>query len=256
MTANEMKIALLVKFNRLFDMAAPAYDDRQISQLLTDAQWRVFIKRYNPLGNKYKIGFESDEQRRRDLDQLIKPALYLSTGAAPAGVENISKPAIQNGVHPNGIFFEMPDDYLYPVEETCKVSGISREFKVVPVTHDEYSVNVYNPYGSPYIKASEGYIWRMDISRYTQAVGTSVAASSKRLELILPSGNTLTQYRVRYLSMPPNIVVNTTTLDNQRHCILDESIHLAIIDEAVAIADASSKEEAYQIGLNEANKSE
>lgn len=256
MTANEMKILFLIKFDKLFDFGAPAYDDRQISKILTDAQFRIFIKTYNPLGNKYKKGFESDEKRRRDLDQLIKPALYSSLESAPAGVENINKPLGQNGIHPNGIFLEMPIDYLYPIEETCKVDNINREFKVVPVTHDEYSANIYNPYGSPYITSSEGFIWRMDISRYTHAEGTSVEDSSKRLELILPSGNTLVQYRVRYLSMPSNIVVDTNTVDNQRHCILDASIHAAIIDEAIAIASAASKPDEYKLDLNETLKSE
>ena len=79
-----MKFSFMMKFESLFEFNAPSYDDRQISYLLTEAQFRVFIKRYNPLANKYQKGFEADEQRRRDLEQLIKPANISCTAVSAA----------------------------------------------------------------------------------------------------------------------------------------------------------------------------
>jgi hypothetical protein len=74
MKANEMKFSFQLKFDSLFEFSAPAYDDRHISYLLTEAQFRVFLSRYNPMADKYRKGFEGDEQRRRDLEQLINIA--------------------------------------------------------------------------------------------------------------------------------------------------------------------------------------
>jgi len=253
MQANEMKILFLIKFGKLYDFESPSYDDRQISQLLTDAQLRIVLYRYSPKGNKHRKGLEADEKRTQDLSQLIKPAYYSpSYTSESGGVKVISKPAIQNGVHPNGIFLEMPEDYLWPVEETATINDRSKEIDVYPVTHDEYIINKDNPFGSPY----KDKIWRMDISRYTHASGTETENSKKRIEIILSESDTLNSYRVRYVMTPPDIVVDTATLSNQRHCILDETLHNAIVDEAVSIAYAASQQQSYQIGMNESLKSE
>lgn len=256
MDANEMKFNFQLKFDSLFEFSAPAYDDRQISYLLTEAQFRVFIKRYNPLANKYQKGFEADEQRRRDLEQLVKPALYDSadpTGTSlPDGVEAITMSAQQGGTHPEGVFFDMPSDFLYAVEEAVQLVGEPREARVRPVKHDEYLANINNPYKKPY----KDLIWRMDISRYQHAEGTSIAASAKRTELILPKASTVNKYRVRYLATPPAIVCDEFAPDNQRHCVLDETLHREIVDEAVIIAQAAVKPQEYQIGVSEQQRND
>jgi hypothetical protein len=254
MTANEMKFNFQLKYDSLFEFSAPAYDDRQISYILTEAQFRVFIKRYNPLGNKYQKGFEADEQRRRDLEQLIKPALYDYTdptgSGIAAGVEPIVQSSQQGGVHPNGVFFDMPPDFLYAVEEAVQLQGEPKEAWVRSVKHDEYLANINNPYKKPY----KDLVWRMDISRYQHAEGTSVAATSKRTELILPDGFSVDTYRLRYLGNPPSIVVDEFDPTNQRHCVLDNTLHREIVDEAVVIAQAAVKPDKYQIGISETER--
>lgn len=328
--ANEMKFNFQLKFDSLFAFSAPAYDDRQISYLLTEAQFRVFIKRYNPLGNKYQKGFEADEQRRRDLEQLIKPATVygkiasgvvkynctwttdatniitvneisdetsdLATtiglnegqtvtgvGIGPTGATTVNtiknilsdtkftveytpsakgtalivtsglgKSAVQGGVHPNGVFLDMPSNFLYAVEEAAKIIGNTKESWIRPVKHDEYLANINNPYKKPY----KDLVWRMDISRSQIAEGTDILATSKRSELILDGISSLDYYRVRYLSTPPPIVVDEFGESNQRHCVLDETLHREIVDEAVLIAQAAAQKESYQIGQAEVNRAE
>jgi len=248
-----MKFNFQLKFDSLFEFSAPAYDDRQISYLLTEAQFRVFIKRYNPLANKYQKGFEADEMRRRDLEQLIKPALYDSSGdPLPDGVDAITLSTEQGGIHPNGQFFDMPNGFLYAVEEAVKLEGEPKEAWVRPVKHDEYLANINNPYKKPY----KDLIWRMDISRFQQAEGTSTSATAKRTELITPESGTIDKYRMRYLATPPEIVVDEFDPDNQRHCILDETLHREIVDEAVVIAQAATQEEKYQLGVSEQQRND
>lgn len=330
MTANELKFSFQLKFDSLFEFSAPAYDDRHISYLLTEAQWRVFIKRYNPLGNKYQKGFEGNEQRRRDLEQLIKPAsisgafatgvgtrdciwsagnstisidsggdfittVGLNPGQTITGVgigkagttttntvkyiidsthfsvvdtplaagnsvsltSSLGKSATQGGIHKNGLFLDLPTDFLYAIEEACTLKltgGTARtvESWIKPVRHDEYLANINNPYKKPY----KDLVWRMDISRATQADGISILSSAKRTELVIPSGYELVEYRTRYLAVPPAIVVDEFDPTLQKHCVLDESLHREIVDEAVAIAQAAVKKEEYQIGRAESQQSE
>lgn len=315
MKANEMKFSFQLKFDSLFEFSAPAYDDRQVSYLLTEAQFRIFIKRYNPLGNKYQKGFEADEQRRRDLEQLIKPANISGSGVSGAIVytgdtnngsdivttissiiglnpgisitgagipasttikeilsatsirlsanatatatgvsltSGLGKAAVQGGTHPNGVFLEMPNDFLYAVEEAVKLSTQTTESWVRAVKHDEYLANINNPFKQPY----KDLIWRMDISRSQHAEGTAILATNKRTELVLPTGYTVDYYRLRYLSLPPSIVVDEFTPANQKHCILDETLHREIVDEAVLMAQAAVKQEQYQIGLSEKQRSD
>lgn len=329
MTANEMKFNFQLKYDSLFEFSAPAYDDRQISYLLTEAQFRVFLKRYNPFGNKYQKGFESDEQRRRDLEQLIKPAtvdgkiqtgggtysctwntsgtltaVYVTPPGSTKGLNpgqtitgtgigtnntaiikdiiddnnftlvtmastpaqltpitltgGLGKSAAQGGVHPKGIFLDMPSDFLYAIEEAVKLETNpgavvnTTESWVKPVKHDEYLSNINNPYKQPY----KDLIWRMDISRTQHALGTAVLSSAKRTELILPSGYIVNSYRVRYLATPPAIVCNEFTPTSQIHCILDESLHREIVDEAIIIAQAAVKPDKYQIGVAEQERND
>lgn len=238
-TANEMKYTLLLKFDSMFEFAAPAYDDRQISFVLTDAQNRVFLNKYYPPTNDIRRGFEADEKRRRELEQLIKSATISGSG-------DISVSSSQTGVHTNGIFYDMPSDFLYAIEESAKLTGGTVEIPVKPITHDAYNANKNNPYKKPY----SGLVWRMDFSRQTDASGTATAATAKRVELI-HDGTGISDYRVRYLRMPPAIVVDETTPANQRHCVLDVTMHNIIIDEAVKIMKAAVTPETYQIADKE-----
>lgn len=313
-----MKFSVQLKLDSLFEFSAPEYDDRHISWILTDAQWRVFIQRYNPFADKYQQGFESTEQRRRDLEQLIKSAtisgagitgqitytgvttntskiitdLSSTVGMFPgivitgAGIpvdtlidqiisdtsisitkaatatstilspttltSGIGKSASQGGVHPNGIFLDLPSGFLYSIEEGCMLHSALKEAWIKPVKHDEYLPNINNPYKKPY----KNLLWRMDYSRQTQAEGSAITATAKRTELILPPTYSLDYYRVRFLSVPPAIVCNEFDESDQRHCVLDESIHREIVDEAVSIAQAAIKQENYQVGLNEKQRSQ
>jgi len=255
MTANEMKFSFQLKFDSLFEFSAPAYDDRQISYLLTEAQFRVFTDHYDPLSNKTQRGFESNEMRRRDLEQFIKSA-SVSGGEITASSD-------QTGIHTNGTFYDLPTDFLYAVEENAITTAVAgEEVNVKPVKHDEYRANIRNPYKQPY----ENLVWRMDYSRYTPHYNPSNPATPKRTELIVGPNSSnhsspgvvpsITDYRVRYIQMPPDIVVDEVTAANQRHCVLDETLHRVIVDEAVKMAVATVNPEEYQLKVAEKTESE
>jgi hypothetical protein len=154
------------------------------------------------------------------------------------------------------VYLDLPSNFLYAVEEaaTLKLNGTERtvESWIKPVRHDEYMANINNPYKQPY----KDLVWRMDMSRDQHADGTATLASAKRTELIYPKTYVLSKYRVRYLAMPSSIVVDEFDPTQQKHCMLDETLHREIVDEAVAIAQAAVKKEEYQIGRAETQQSE
>ena len=243
MTANEMKYNMLLFYDKLFEYGAPSYDDRQIGAILSKAQLRVFKRHYMPAANKYQQGFESSEQRRTDLEQFIK-------NAAPSSI-----PATGNE-HPNGTFYEMPGDFLYAVEESVITAASSpKEVTVLPIRHDYYRANINNPYKKPYANL----VWRMDYSRedHGEDGGDAMTGrTAKRTELVTDDSTTILSYRVRYLITPPEIVCDEIVPANQRHCILDETLHDEIIDEAVKIAVAATMPETYQVAAIEQKDNE
>lgn len=246
MTANEMKAVWLLKLDSLFEGSAPAYSDKHISFMLSNAQIRVFKKHYNPLGNKYKKGFEFDEQRRRDLEQFIK--------AASVSGGEITVSSNQTGVHPNGIFYDLPSTFYMNIEESVKLGQTGVEVNVKSVTHNEYNININNIYKKPYSLL----VWRMDFSRVGHGEDggdAKTGQTAKRIELIT-DGSSITDYRIRYIINPPEIVCDSVTIASQRHCILDDTLHDEIIDEAIKIAKSIIEQEEYQISSIEKESAE
>lgn len=248
MTANEMKFNFQLKFDALNTYNSPSYDDRQVGYLLTEAQYRIFLDYYDPFNNRKNQGFEVNEKRRRELEQLIKSVTLDVTQNFPTG----DKSADQNGVHPNGVFVDLPSDFLFAVEESVITTEIvGEEIPVLPVKHDEYRKNIRNPYKQPW----SNLVWRMDFSRLTDGTGT-VTATSKRVELITDGNTTIEDYRLRYLRMPPAIVCDEITEANQVHCVLDPLLHGVIVDEAVKMAAAAINPQEYQIKVAEKQSGE
>lgn len=241
LTANETGRLFLDSYDKNFEYGAPSYDDLQISNWLTKAQWRVFTRNYRP--DKTGIGFERTELNGKNLEALLKNASILNG--------DISVSATQTDTHPEGTMYDLPTDFYLAVEEAVTTGEKVTEAQVKPVTHDYYTQNVSNPYKKP----NKDLVWRMNFSRedFGEDGGDSFTGlTPKRIELIVKdkSSYPITNYRVRYLRIPPEIVVDKITTSNQRHCILQELVY-DIIDEAVAMATAATKPEEYQISLNE-----
>lgn len=242
MTANELKYGFLQKLDKDFQYGAPAYDDVGISSWLTKGQLAVFKKYYKPREDGFS--FESNELGSKALDQLIRPA-SLSAGTIVVSSNQV-------GIHPNGKFFDLPVGFYLAIEEEAKTNENSDEVFVRPVSHNAYFINLENPYKKP----SANLVWRMNFSRYDHGEDGGdgyTDRTKKRIELIVRDSvnHPITDYRLRYLTFPPDIVCDEFNTANQRHCILDESLHDEIINEAVKMATAAVKPEEYQIAAIE-----
>jgi len=217
MTIVEMKRLLLLKFDGLFDLSAPAYTDIQLSDVLNNAQRRIVkdIDSHDP--QREYGGFDYNERVRRYLASLIK-----------RGVPVLANP--YGALYPKGIGYELPSDCWYIRSESA-TSDINALLKVKSITHDFYWANIDNPYKNP----DSETIW-------------SISAGDNIVEMIPAFFNGLNDYLIVYTSNIPDMDITAGT-----DCILHEDLHDDIVDEAYKIITGASSPEYYNIASNEAN---
>jgi hypothetical protein len=235
MTSIEMQERFLILYDKVTNFDAPGYEDEEISILLTKAQERVFSTYYNILGNKFQEGFEATEARRKELKELV------------VGTALTVPSASQANVLPNGVFFDLPSDCLFAISEEVTLASFNpclagKRVRVRPITHDEYSININNPFKKP----DGDIVWRLDYS-------------GGKHELITVSGTTIATYHLRYVKRLTPIITGAFTIEGvagPANSPLDKFLHERIIDEAVKIATAVTDPQQYQIKTLEQKEGE
>jgi hypothetical protein len=247
MTANKMWETVLVTYDALYSQSAPGFVDPEASVLLTKAQWYYILQRLNPKNNKNMEAFEETEIRTQGLSALVKDGLNNLPGDVPttSGVSQI-------GVLPGEVLWALPSDFwlslyeaVYTNVPVCGTTTTFSRIPVYPISHDEYNLNYYNPYRNPWTDGTEGLMWRLE-NRKQNVNGTErkihglIGINSPNFQI--------TNYFIRYLKNPSDIVVNLNTPGSQIDCELDEFTHQAIVDIAVKLVSAAVRE---QIPVNQ-----
>lgn len=213
MTAQEMQYHFELKLNQ-FHSIEKTYTSTDVSAFLNLAQDQLIEDRYSKKVGSIISFFEADEKTRMELGSLIANHI-VNTGSFDT--TNIA-------LHPDALFAALPSNYLYSLQEMAVVSYVDCNndsatgiAKVLPIRHDEYLMNIDNPYGKPYRKL----VWRMDYG----------STGAKKHELVHGSGETISSYKLRYLRKPTAIDINTGV-----DCELHEVLHEEIVDRAILIA--------------------
>lgn len=252
MTSDYMGYRLLAGSEHIHSDDAQGLTEREQSLLLTEAQEQVVIDRINPKGNRSNTGFDETELRKKGLSELI--ARSGCTGVTGADLTALSVPT-------NGVAYRLPSDAWLVVSEEATLgftgiagTGTTQEVLVKPITYDEFTANRKNPFTKPFVNESDGEIWRLD-------VGNPDDTEEEKMHiLILPTGSTVSSYKVSYLKQLEPIVVTGATFEGvtgPQNSILDESLHPAIVAEAIKRVSARIADlRKYQIDLAEAQRSE
>lgn len=226
MTVSEFSNEFDISYNSIASNSAPGIDLYEKSVYLTKAQLEIIKNYFNPLGNKYRKGFENSSKRRNDLKELIRS--YSTITPIPSNDNNII-----DGTS----FFEIPNESFLIIEERAKLNRNNNcsnsSVGVVPKTHDEFGAQINNPFKKP----NGSVVWRLDIESQN---------NNKAVELI--SEFPITEYRIRYIKYPTPIILadldtefpgEGLSIDNiniKTECNLSESIHREILDRAIELA--------------------
>lgn len=240
MTANEMATELELELDRSASFGSPGYEDFELSSVLTKAQ-SFYIKKFIDKKNNRKLeSFEESEIRGQGLSALLKRGISLSPSSD------------QTGVFTDGKYFDLPEDFMYTIEERvltnqilCNTVEDKIEAAVRVVPHDKVSRWKKNKYKKPYcFNYGDALVWRLYYSRETD--GSISPASNKRHQLLTDGSFNVDDYTITYLKNPTEIKVDNTTPSNQINCILDESTHLTIVGIASDLMMERVKEQKIQ----------
>ena len=191
-------------------------DEYEKSVFLTKAQEDIVIEFYTGK-NQFGESFERTEEIRRYLSDLVKTIVLSEKLTGHKGLSKAS------------IFFKLPDDVWFITYESVILKDDrlgcldGEEATVVPVTQDEYSKVIKNPFRGP----SKSRAVRLDI-------GDNV------IEIV--SDYNIDEYLVRYLSKPKPIVltdlsdISVNGVKVRTECELNPVIHRAILERAVKLA--------------------
>lgn len=195
---------------------AVVLDEYEKSVYLTRAQKQLALSLYTGK-NSYGDSFESDEEMRRHLSQLVKDSTL-----KPDTSDNYT------GVSSSSTFFILPEDLWFLVYEAVKVSDADCDtlstLDVFPVTLDDYRRTARNPFR----KANSRRVLRLDLSDNT-------------VEIV--STKTVASYYIRYLKRPRPIILRNLSdalyiegLNVKTECELHEALHQRILEIAVGEA--------------------
>lgn len=231
MTSSEMKYAVLLGVDSLFENAAPGYNNLQIETILNKSQRRVF--------NEKKKVYDTDETVKRMLAPLNK------RGSLSGGdIVLTTNTNLTNYTHPNGTLYSLPEDVGFIVEEYVKYAD-GNPVLVFPITYDYYTKNYDSRYKKPYRKM----VWRLDYSTERIAhTPPTPPTTNYVVELITDGENTIEDYVVSYLRFPVDIKIGTTDCE-----ILDKNFQDEVVSEAIKMIVAALNEEGYQVAMNEKN---
>lgn len=190
-----------------------ALDEYEKSQFLTTAQEQLVLEYYSGR-NQYGESFEQSEEVRRYLSSLYKTEeLEESKDSSLKKLDSKSK------------FYSLPEDLLFiTLEEVLLEGSCSNEYiNVQPITQDQYSKTINNPFRGP----SKNRVIRLDYN-------------SEIVELI--SNKEISTYLMKYVSKPEPIILEDLEgltingISNKTECNLHPSLHRSILNRAVRLA--------------------
>ena len=94
-----------VEYDNIMSNAAPGLNGYEISIFLTKGQDEILKNYFNPLGNKYKEGFDGSPKRQIDFSKIIKTEELKQDNAPLSKLDDRSK------------IFNMPSDVMFILNE-------------------------------------------------------------------------------------------------------------------------------------------
>lgn len=236
MTATQMMYEFLVGYDIIANFEAPGYEPKEISTFLTKAQEEIV---FDLLGKKdaYTEEFKKVINKLKTIVEISNTSFSTPSGLYP-NATLVELPAAVMLVHNDRVNMTATANHFYPSHAFTDVA-------VLPIDDDYYHANKKNPFKKP----NDELVWRLD-------QGTSIL---KHHIYVLPAECTLIKVILHYYRKPePIIIVNSAYVAGDgaidglswsnytaqsKDCELDSFIHRKIVDKAVQLAYAATKDQ-------------
>lgn len=205
-----------VLYNNIMSNAAPGLDEYEKSVLLTKAQEEIVKNHYNPLGNKYREGFDDSPKREIDFSNLMKVETGTPVDVPPVTLDSRAK------------VYSLPSDLFILVNEALRYGTEVKQ--VIPLSYDEYTRLMSRPFKGPL----KYQAWRI----------ITTSADSTNVEIISDITDADREYIVRYIRRPSPIILTDLSEYNETidgisdisECELNPILHQEILQRAVELA--------------------
>ena len=203
------------KLEQFGKVGSLALDEYEKSQFLTTAQEQLILEYYSGR-NQQGESFEQSEEVRRYLSSLYKTVQLEEYIDSSFNLKNLNS---------KSKFYLLPKDLLFiTLEEVLLEGSCSNEYtNVQPITQDQYSKTINNPFRGP----SKNRAIRLDYN-------------SEIVELI--SNKEVLAYLMKYVSKPEPIILENlggltiNGISDETKCKLHPSLHRSILNRAVRLA--------------------
>lgn len=223
MTFSEMRTEAELLYESINSSDAPGFTSDEWGQLLTVGQRRVVLR-------ILEEGITKDAFNQLAIEHLIKSDTYsaFTTNAHFKNTDGTSARSL-NITLPGGKVFD--SKFFWILDEYVSTASATN-IPVIRITYDFYRINKDNPFRKP--EASYGY-W---ILQYNN------------IPVFITDGTAITGYYIVGVHHPDNYPISTTS-----DCVLNESVHSKIVEEAVTLARMSVTDpQGYQLSLAEFSK--
>ena len=180
MTIQDMHYNFRVKLDRLDNEYYANITADEVDLILNEALMQFVTTRIRP-SNPRRESFEETQKRQDDIKELISADTILT------------KSIIQTGVKPNGIFFDLPSDYFYAIQEeaeiaynNCNENPVTERRGFVGIPHSNYLYIKDNPFKIPTIDDNFGVRLMSD----------------NKIEALTFGNYDINFYYMRYVKMP------------------------------------------------------
>ena len=225
-----------ILYNNIMSNNAPGLDEYEKSVCLTKAQMELVKNYFNPLGNKYKTGFEQSIKRLTDFSTLIL-AVNLNPASVSQSYKDYSK------FDDRSIVYAYPKDFLFAINDTAtetEKDGTVRKITIASIDFGTYTRLMNKPYKQPH----KDQAWKLFVNPVDMDNYDLDEVPTVYFEVITHEGSTIGNYKLRYVRKPRPIILEDLSLTGTsingetapRTSELNPEMHDEILQRAVEIA--------------------
>ena len=238
MTKQQFVDRFFIEYDKIASLGSPGYDLTELSNLASEAQESLVIKKYGPNSNRLKEGF-GELVKYKSITSFTTGFLSNSVDAKlPNTLLDLTNADTTKPAGPTNY----DDVYWYTIYEEaitgtldCTIADNTTTYvtaNVISVSHDQFNMTVENPFRKPYLNGNKARVFRL--------------RGTDRNHLLVTDGTfNITNYKIGYIKKPTPIDLAFLTSDQV--CQMNDAFHRELLKETVDLAKLIVQDPSYQI---------